>query len=126
MTELRYNSMEFRLPIEYFPIFYRNHKPSPWTVLKCFSREEILNLVLMLGNEYVNKPAMNILNLMSDKNWWKKYSFLRLDDYLVSHQFDGMYAFHKHCWKYFVMLLLYRHLLVQYIIVINIKLNSIL
>ena len=89
MTELRYNSMEFRLPIEYFPIFYRNHKPSPWTVLKCFSREEILNLVLMLGNEYVNKPAMNILNLMSDKNWWKKYSFLRLDDYLVSHQFDG-------------------------------------
>lgn len=88
MTELRYNSMEFRLPIEYFPIFYRNHKPSPWTVLKCFSRKEILDLVLTLGNEYVNKPAINILNLMSNENWWKKYTLLRLDYYLKRHQFD--------------------------------------
>lgn len=63
--------------------------PSPWTVLKCFSRKEILNLVLRLGNEYVNKPAMNILYLMADKNLWKKYTFLRLDDYLKRHQFDG-------------------------------------
>lgn len=88
MTELRYNSMEFRLPIEYFPIFYRNHKLSPWTVLKCFSRKEILDLVLTLGNEYVNKPAINILNLMSNENWWKKYTLLRLDYYLKRHQFD--------------------------------------
>lgn len=88
MTELRYNSMEFRLPVEYFPIFYRNHKPSPWTVLKCFSREEILNLVLVLGNEYVNKPAMNILYLMADNNWWKRYTYFRLGDYLERHQFD--------------------------------------
>ena len=107
MTELRYNSMEFRLPIEYFPIFYRNHKPSPWAVLKCFSRREMLNLVLVLGNKYVNQPAMNILYLMADNNWWKRYTYFRW--VIIWKGINLMiknisYAFHKHCWKYFVIL----------------------
>ena len=54
-----------------------------------FSRREMLHLVLVLGNKYVNQPAMNILYLMADNNWCKRYTYFRLGDYLERHQFDG-------------------------------------
>lgn len=73
-------------PIEYYPIFYRNKKNSPYEVIKCFSRNEIINLVITLNNNYTNAPAMYILNLMSNKNWWRVYTDIRLRDYLWRHE----------------------------------------
>lgn len=83
--QFRYNSYEFKLPIEYNPIFFRNKMPDPWTFLKKMTREEVVRLVLVLGNVYEGTPFSHVLYLMSDGNWWKKYVELRIFDYIGRH-----------------------------------------
>lgn len=90
---LRKKTIEVRLPIEYNPIFYRNGNVSPCKVLKCFSRKEMMDFVLLLSNHYVNQPAIQILNLMSHDNWWRKYTFCKLTDYLGRHQSNNRQFF---------------------------------
>lgn len=74
------------LPIEYNPIFYRVHKPNLWQTVKKFSRKELIRLSMSLKNEYVNQPFDKILLLLSDDNWWKKYTYYNLYDYVYRHQ----------------------------------------
>ena len=65
--QFRYNSYEFKLPIEYNPIFFRNKMPDPWTFLKKMTREEIVRLVLVLGNVYEGTPFSH--SSISDVRW---------------------------------------------------------
>lgn len=82
----RYDSYSFLLPIEYNPIFYRIHKPNLWLTAKKFSRKEIIHLALLLKNDYVNQSFDKILLLLSDDNWWKRYTYYNLYDYVSRHQ----------------------------------------
>lgn len=74
------------LPIEYNPIFYRVHKPNLWQTVKKFSRKDLIRLSMLLRNDYVNQPFEKILYLLSDKNWWKRYVYYNLYDYVYRHQ----------------------------------------
>lgn len=89
----RYNSIEFKLPIEYNPIFFRNKMPNPWTFLKKMTREEVVRLVILLGNAYEGKPFSHVLYLMSDGNWWKQYVELRIFDYMGRHTTSNKHYF---------------------------------
>lgn len=82
----RYDSYSFMLPIEYNPIFYRVHKPNIWNTVKKFSRKEIIRLSMLLKNEYVNQPFDKLLYLLSDGNWWKRYTYFNLYEYVYRHQ----------------------------------------
>lgn len=82
----RYDSYGFLLPIEYNPIFYRVHKPNVWNTAKKLSRKELIRLSMLLKNEYVNQPFDKILLLLSDDNWWKRYTCYNLYDYVYRHQ----------------------------------------
>lgn len=84
-NRFRYNSLEFRQPLEYNPIFYRSKMPNPRSFLKKMSREEVVRLVLLLSNAYVCRPASDILHLMSEGNWWKNYVEAKVCDYVWRH-----------------------------------------
>ena len=84
-NKLRYTSVGFVLPVEYNPIFYRYLKPNIRKTLGSFSREEVINLILWLSNECVNKPAINILGVLSQNNYWKNSVFFRMYDYVGCH-----------------------------------------
>lgn len=83
--KLRYTSVGFVLPVEYNPIFYRYSKPNIRKTLSSFSRDEVIDLIVRLSNECVNKPAINILGLLSQNNYWKNSVFFRMYDYIGYH-----------------------------------------
>lgn len=83
--KLRYTSLGFVLPMEYNPIFYRYSKPNVRKTISGFSRDEIINLIVRLSNECVNKPAVNILGLLSHDNYWMNSVLFRIYDYIGCH-----------------------------------------
>lgn len=83
--KLRYTSLGFVLPMEYNPIFYRYSKPNVRKTISGFSRDEIINLIVRLSNECVNKPAVNILGLLSHDNYWMNSVLFRKYDYIGCH-----------------------------------------
>lgn len=86
MVEKRYTSLEYRLPLEYFPIFYGVSRPRVYRVFESFSRNEILSLVALLSKEYQYKPIRNVLRLLNDDNWWKRFLKYRIEKYLAGRE----------------------------------------
>ncbi len=87
--KLRYTSLGFVLPIEYNPIFCRYSKPNIRKTISCFSRDEIINFIIRLSNDCVNKPALNLLRLLSQNNYWKNSLTYRMSDYIECHSSEN-------------------------------------
>lgn len=84
-TNLRYNSCEFVLPIEFHHVFCKSSCPNIRKLVKCFTRKEMIKLVLTLANEYANEPYQKMSCLFSDDNFWKVYTSKRLNQYVSAH-----------------------------------------
>lgn len=80
--EDRYDSLTFRLPMEFNYIFYRSCRVSLKKVLCQYSRDELIRLAVLLNREYCNKPPHKICQMLSSNDPKQQDLFLKIKRFL--------------------------------------------
>lgn len=80
--EDRYDSLTFRLPMEFNYIFYRSCRVGFKKVLCKYSRDELIKLAVLLNREYCNQPPQKLSQMLSSNDSKQQDLFLRIESFL--------------------------------------------
>ena len=80
--EDRYDSLTFRLPMEFSYIFSRSCRASFNKVLSQYSRDELIRIAVLLNREYCNQPPQNLCQMLSSNDSKQQDLFLRIESFL--------------------------------------------